>query len=265
LKRTITHAYLAAFFLASASVASAQVTTYLGDSNASPRDLTVPNATRATFLSQFAVTGTDNFEGYTPFVPPPPTLTLAGVPTTYSTNGTFIGIDTVQQGSFSVSPVQFLSGNLVLDAQGNPIGVGLTNSFVFSTLVQGFGVYVVNAGDAGNSNTFTVTLQDGPGGTARVYPINANSDGSGSPLTFTGRQFDSTFYFGIEDPVFFDRVTITATSNQDGLVFDDLSVGFISAVPEPTTYALIGSIGLAIAGRRYWLRRKQQQQQESPI
>jgi len=257
-KRTASFACLAAFFLASASVASAQVTTYFGDSNAFPRDLTVPKATQATFLSQFAVTGTDDFESYAPFAPPPGTLTLAGVPTTYSTTGSLVGINTQQQGSFAVSGFQFLTSNLTFDNQGNPTGANLTTSFLFSTPIKGFGAFFVNVGDLSNSNTLTITLQDGPAGTPRVIPINGNSDGSGSPLTFAGRQFDATFYFGISDPTPFDRVTITGTSNQDGLVFDDLS---IAAVPEPTTYALIGGIGLAVVGRRYWLKRKKQQPQ----
>lgn len=253
MKRTASYACLAAFFLASAS-SYAQVTTYFGDSNASPRDLTVPNTTRTTFLSQFTLTGTDNYEGYTPFQPPPGTMNLAGLPTTYSTNASFIGVDTQQQGSFSVSPQQFISSNLILDGNGNPIGANLTTSFLFSSPVNGFGLYFINVGDISNSNTLTITLQDG-GGSPRVYPINASGNGTGSPLTLAGRQFDATFYFGIKDLTAFDRVTITATSNQDGMIFDDLTV---AAVPEPSTFILIGGVGLAIAGRRYWQKRAKQ-------
>lgn len=262
MKRTASFACLAAFFLASASVASAQVTTFFGDSNAFPRDLTVPNATQATFLSQFAVTGTDNYESYAPFAPPPGTLTLAGISTTYSTTGSLVGINTAQQGTFAVSPSQFLPSNLTFDPNGNPNGANLTTSFLFSTPLKGFGSFFVNVGDVNNSNALTITLQDGPAGSPRIYPINASGDGTGSPLTFAGRNGDATFYFGIKDTTQFDRVTITGTSNQDGLVFDDLSV---SAVPEPATYALIGGLGLAVVGRRYWLKRKQKQQLQGSL
>ena len=90
LKRTASYLLLAVIFFASTHVATAQstVTTYFGDSNTIPRDLTVPNTARNTFLSQFGITGTDNFESYPASnniampVPPPAVYTVAGVPVT---------------------------------------------------------------------------------------------------------------------------------------------------------------------------------------
>ena len=256
MKRTACFMSLALLFASTIS-SYAQVQTFLGDSNASPRDLTGPLATQSSFLAQFPVHGTDNFESY-PVDPTfffgftPPTLTLNGLSTTYSTNAPIIGSDL---GGFplSVSPKQFLSTTDIT-------GTVLQNiSFTFSNSVNAFGVFVAQVGDIANSTQLTITLQDGPSGTPRLYSINNSGDGTGTPTTFSGRQFDATFYFGIFDSTPFDMVTINSNNPNDGFVFDDLSV---AAVPEPTTYALIGGIGLVVAGRRYWLKRKQQQQLE---
>lgn len=234
MKRTVFLASLA-LLLTQATSASAQVTTFYGDSNAFPRDLTVPLSTQTSFLSFIGASGTNNFDSYVPFLPPPGAMGFPGLPTTVSTDATFIGIDTQQQGSFSVTAPQFLSSSLILDINGQPIGANLTTSFVFSDRINAFGAFFVNVGDLSNSNVLSVTLQDGPAGTPRNFLIN-----SGTP--FQGRNFDATFFYGIHDAVPFDRVFINATSNQEGFVLDNIS---INAVPEPTTYALIAGIGLA--------------------
>ncbi|HMO34623.1 MAG TPA: PEP-CTERM sorting domain-containing protein [Gemmatales bacterium] len=232
------------------SITQAQITTFFGDSNAFPRDLSVPQATQTSFLSSFANTGTDDFESYAIFSAPP-VYTIPSVGVTYTADFTFVNAN-AQGFNLSVSGSQFVFGN------GDPFGNGisLTNSIVFSTPVNGFGMFFVNVGDS-VANSFTIALQEGAGGTPRVYPINASGDGTGNPLNFSGRNGDATFYFGIRDTTPFDRVTITASSNQDGIVFDDLSVGFIAAVPEPTTYALVG---IVLAGAGSWYVRKSREQ-----
>lgn len=269
MKRSVTTFCLAAWFLASASVASAQVTTFFGDNNYVPpagRDLTVPNNARNNFLAQFVTTGTDTFDTYpgstSPFVPLPQNpYSIPSIPLTYTSNAFTVGADGSGFGTFSVTPTNFLAGSLLFDpGSGQFLGIGLTNNFVFSRKIDGFGIYFINIGDS-FANSFTITLQDGPAGALRTYPINNFSDGSNVPLVFgPGRQPDATFFFGIKDTVPFDRVTITgvsASSGFDGVIFDDLSVGFISAVPEPSTYALIGGLALVVYGRHRYLKRKE--------
>ena len=243
--------------LASASAVSAQVTTFFGDNSSFPRDLTVPNQARDLFMASFAThKGTDDFEGYTPFTAPA-VYNIASLGITYTSNMTFVNANQPPSFVLAVSGTQFTFGNG--DPLPPPFGtgiIGLTNSFVFSQPVQGFGIYFVQVGDA-VTNSFTLTLQDGPAGTPRVIPVNASGNLLDPPDTFgSTRAFDSTFFFGVVDSAFFDRVTITATSNQDGIVFDDLSVGFINAVPEPTTYALIGTVLAGVYGARQYQRRR---------
>ena len=248
--------FLSALLVASATTAGyAQVSTFFGDSNAFPRDLTVPNQASTNFHASFASSGTDTLESYIPGSTPA-VYNIAGVGVDYTSTFAFVNAN---QGGFNLS----VSGtNFAFGAGDFQTGlISLTNSFVFNRPVNGFGIYFVNVGDT-FANSFTVTIQDGPGGAPKVVPINANSDGSGSPLNFSGRNGDATFFFGVRDTDFFDRVTITATSNQDGIVFDDVSVGFIAAVPEPTTYALMGCI-IAGAGGWYARKRKLRQQVEA--
>lgn len=240
------------FGLAGASAASAQVTTFFGDNNTFPRNLTVPNQARNDFMASFAThKGTDDFESYAPFSTPA-VYNISSLGITYTSNMTFVNANQPPSFVLAVSGTQFAFGN------GDPFGggIGLTNSYLFSQPVQGFGIYFVQVGDSA-VNEFTVTLQDGPAGTPRVIPVNASGDGTGSPISFgSTRQFDATFFFGVVDSAFFDRVTITATSSTDGIVFDDLSVGLINAVPEPTTYALIGTVLAGIYGARQYQRRR---------
>ncbi|MFT3878924.1 MAG: PEP-CTERM sorting domain-containing protein [Gemmatales bacterium] len=268
MRRTSRYAFLAAFFLAGASAASAQTTTtYFGDSTGTfgARNMTAPNAAQALFLSQFANFGTDNFESYLastqvpPVFNPPPAVYngINGVAVTYTANAITVGSDPGFQ--FSTSPVQYLS-------EASQVGVNQVMTFAFSRPVQGFGAFFINVAD-GVTNSFTVTLQNGAG-PARNYAIdvptvtNGTGIGNGTPNNFSGRQFDSAFYWGIKDTDPFDQVTITAASNQDGVLFDDLSVGFITAIPEPGTVALIGGLGLAGVGGYFYKRRQNVKKQD---
>lgn len=270
MRRTSRYAFLAAVFLAGASAASAQTTTtYFGDSTGSfgARNLGPATAAQTQFLSQFANFGTDNFESYLAstqvpptFNPPPSVYTgINGVAVTYTANAITVGSDQGLGFQFSTSPQQYLS-------EASQAGVNQIMTFAFSRPVQGFGAYFINVAD-GVTNSFTVTLQNGAG-PARNYAIdvptvtNGTGIGNGTPNNFGSRQFDSAFYWGIKDTDPFDQVTITASSNQDGVLFDDLSVGFITAIPEPGTVALIGGLGLAGVGGYLYKRRQNMKKQQ---
>ncbi len=238
--------------LSSASL-QAQVTTYFGDANSSPRDLTSANNVRTQFLNSFVASGTDNVESYfgyqalpNPF-PAPPVLTNLGYGVTATTNTFFVGHDPF--GFYPTSGNQFLVANQFAN-----------NVFTFNQPINGFGFFLIQSGDSSNVNSFQVSLQLGAG-PVRTYPINANTDGSSSPLPFGPNRVDNNaFFFGIRDTAAFDSFSIVAAVNNgsDGVLFDDLSVGFISAVPEPTTYALMGCV-LAGAGGWYARQRKLRQ------
>jgi PEP-CTERM motif len=231
------------------SAAVAQVTTFFGNDN--PRgSITNSTAAETAFLSSFPLTGTDNLDSYPIFLP---TSLSFGNGTTATNNANFVINDGSIGFTWSIS-----SPNLLVH-EGDPS----PTLFNINRPVNGFGLYIVDAGD-GVANQFSFILSNSATGYTVTVPVNGNPDGSGSPTVIgPGRDLDSVLYFGVNDTTAFDTVTISPLfdGTQDGLLFDNISVGF-AAVPEPTTYALLGSIGLAVAGRRYWLKRKQKQQME---
>lgn len=250
MSRIITRAYRLLFSLlilsAVQNAAFAQITTFLGDDN--PRGaLTNSFAARNNFISSFALTGTENFDGYAPFSPP--ALSFGGATAASATSNAFFVIDDSNIGSvFSVSHDKLLLGNY-LD----------NNVFNISRPINGFGLFFVNAGDA-VANQFTLDLFSYQTGITKSIPVNLTGNGTGAPTTFgPGRQADAVFYFGVRDTDPFDQVTIRSlfTDGSDGVLYDDVSIGFISGVPEPTTYALIGGLGAIIYGRYRYQKRKQ--------
>lgn len=239
--------------LAIQTSASAQITTFFGDDN--PRgSLTNSFTARNNFIGAFSLTGTDNLESYSGFqappqqLPPPPTLNF-GAPTaaTGTTNTFYVANDSAIGNFYSVSGSQFLVNNFFAD-----------NVITLSRPVNGFGLFFTQVGDQ-VPNQLTLELFSFQTLVTKSIPVNASGNGTGAPLTLgPGRGDNSTFFFGISDTDAFDQVTIKGLFNNgaDGHLYDDISIGFITGVPEPSTYALLGGLGIILYGRQKYQQRK---------
>jgi hypothetical protein len=211
--------------------ASHAQTPFFGDDN--PRGtFTNSFAARNAFLAALSSSGTDNIESYAPFTPDP-TLTFGGTGITATTDVDFVA----PEPTLAVSGTQFL-----VDRGDGP------DVFTLSTAVTGFGLFVVQAGDAANQTTITMRLENTVLNTTKDITI-----GTFGP----GRDFDSVFFFGIIDSAPFNRVSLLETPSDagDGTLYDDITVGFAAAVPEPASLALLGlAAGGALAGGKFMRR-----------
>ena len=119
---------------------------------------------------------------------------------------------------------------------------GIPDVFNFSAPVTGFGSFFSNAGD-GAANTITFVLENTGLGTSKNVIVG--------PLP-GGASFDNVFFFGVTDTDPFNRVTMIESLDFDGILLDDVTIGF---VPEPSSMVLLaGMSALALLARR--LRRK---------
>ncbi len=60
-----------------------------------------------------------------------------------------------------------------------------------------------------------------------------------------GTLVDNVFFFGVTDTDPFDRVSIIEANDYDGILLDDLTVGYVA--PEPSSIAILAAGGLAMA------------------
>lgn len=236
----------------------AQVTTFLTDDP--QRSLGTPLAAQTNFLAALPLNGTDNLESATLFAPNP-SLSFGVFGTTATTNATYVATDGTT--FYPTSGINFVVASFTVADQ-----------FTFNQPVAGLGMYFIQTGDVQNETSFIMQLTNSVTNTTKNIPINFSGDGTGSPNVFqrvisplTPRADNNVFYFGVIDPALFDGMTLLKTTtvngvpgNQgsDGVLFDDISVGFIVAVPEPSTYAMIGCVLLGSTGfyARYRMKRQ---------
>lgn len=190
-------------------------------------------AAEAAFLATLSSYGTETLDSIPGFTPDP-TLTFSPLGITAASNFDFVA---------PFPPLAVSAPNLLLDdgppdASGDPVDDTLT----LSAPVTAFGAYFVNAGDSDTANTLTLLLENTQLGTSETVTLG--------PLGPNWAQ-DNVLYFGVTtagNP--FDKITIRESFDFDGMLLDNLTVGF--AVPEPSTglLALAGAAALLLARRR---------------
>lgn len=171
------------------------------------------------------------------------TLTFEGQPTGYSANYTFpgVGVTTTApnygSGFSGVSNSTFgnLYGYDIDTGAGSWFGVpgGLT-TFTFDSPTNAFGFYLTGL----QSNFGSLVVTDDQG---QIYNLTANSSG--------GAQ-----YFGATTGYAISSFTITDGGSGDAWGLDRLSFLTATAVPEPSTWAMMligfGATGFALRRRR---------------
>jgi hypothetical protein len=244
---TIAAAVVLALPLLSMGTAHAAIVTYSGQDDGSSTSGPWPLSTAAQASFEAAAVGygsltTQTYESatvgfYSPIALPGVTITLTG---TDLGNG-LSGISNTTDGS--------LYGFNVTAGGSQFLGLSVdTATFTFSSPTNSFGTWMLGLQTAfSGTDGVQITFNDGSS-ELLTPPINVNG----------GAQ-----YFGFTDTSAFTSVTITDVGNdgsEDYWGIDDttFNTSAVTAVPEPTTLALFGSVlaGLALARRRRGMQSK---------
>lgn len=207
----------------------------LGEADRLP---THPNASasRNAFFNLLKPTvGTETFEGFADGTSTPLGLTFPGVG-----SATLTGSGSV----FELSSGAFLGRYPI---SGNKYwGSGADFAVMFAGPVAAFGFFATDLGDFTGQATLT------------FEHTNATSSTLTIPHTILGPG-GSVLYYGVvnaNNP--FTKVTFGNTSGIDFFGFDNFTVGSAAqVVPEPSTFALLGSTLLLFGGFTAWRRRRQ--------
>ncbi len=199
--------------------------------------LTNANTAHDQFFSNLTGVETQTFESYSAGTGLPLTVSfgVAGNATlTDPSGGSFITSGNDGAGRYPIS------GNKYLET-----GAGSGFTITFSSPISAFGFYGTDIGDFGGVLTLGLTGADPE---TLVVPATAGSNASTS---------GSNLYFGFYDTTnTFTSITFnnTGSGGVDVFGFDDFTIGNIEQVtptsptPEPSTFALLGTGVLALAG-----------------
>ena len=252
---------LLALSLFSASLSAAAVpTVYFGEDLGAASASALPNsyAARAQFLSQLVETGTQNFDGLTggtDFFVTPTQLQFGGTGITGAVGGGLVRSEPFN--------ARFpISGTNYWDSAFN-------QRITFSAPVQAFGLFVIDANESDNDPAL-VRINGLPlsqaqilarpfGSVDGVFRIVTERSPGNFEVLFTGGSFpapdSSGMFVGLIDAAqpYTNIILINGTSGldvqfQDGFGYDDLTIGQVTPIPEPSIWALM-ALGLLTLGR----------------
>lgn len=218
--------------LSAGSITLAGQQTYFGQDISKFLGLVNAPAAEAAFLASLSSYGTETLEGIPAFTPDP-MLSFPPLGITAQSDFDFVA---------GFAPLAVSGANLLLDAgpataDGDPI----PDVLLFSRPVTAFGTYISNAGDANTANTITFVLENTLLGTSKSVSLG--------PLG-PGALQDNVLYFGVTDTDPFDKVTMHESFDFDGVLLDNITVGFVIPEPESLVLGLGGTAALLAAARR---------------
>ncbi|MDF1501439.1 PEP-CTERM sorting domain-containing protein [Roseisolibacter sp. H3M3-2] len=229
-RRTRASLATAALLAAVAAPAGAQ-TVYYGQNDLGTANAAVTTA-RSDFLAALTGVGTETFEGIPTGTGAPLALTFPGAGT-----ATVTGTGRVATGNSSgAAPVSGSRYYLVTTGSGSEFTITFTDP------IAAFGFYGRDLGDSGSNLLLRLTRVSGS-----IIDVQVPYDYRTDPLAS-----GNLLFFGLIDAANpFTSVQFRSTGSGDVFGFDDMTIGtagqVTSTVPEPSTYALLGT-GLAVLG-----------------
>lgn len=209
------------------SGALAAPVTYFGHDD--PRG-TMANVSKArdAFQASLSSFGVETFESYAAFAVDPKLAFGA------------TGITGTSDASFIVSSATYAAGgtkSLLDSGPTTPTGAPFNDYFLLSQPVTAFGLFIANVGDA-VENSISLLLENTLIGPAATRTVQVATIGPGTAQ-------NNILFVGVTDTDSFNKVSVLETTDYDGTMYDNITVGFV--VPEPSSLVLAG-LGASCAG-----------------